>query len=342
MSHSKYSPSSLPRLFKCQKSHSMSEGEPNLGSAAATEGTLAHSVLESLLQNESMPKCPDDMGDIMEVIAMQVEERAGDNTIHAELRVQPGVDGTDGTADVVIEGKDDLIVLDLKYGRVPVPPDSPQLMAYLLGAYKKFGVRKNMAVGVIAPRQDVTWSEITVTEEELLAFEANLKTVIESVESGDAVAVHGSGCRWCLAAYKCKAHLNACVTAGLPDPNEVQAWEFQKYYEGLKEASTRFTQYKEALKQRSLDGDMPPGFKLVKGRGSRRACAIDLDAFAAAYDVDVQTYRTVPAIEKLCDTAGKKALADITITSEGSPRIALKSEPGKAYTSHLDDELFPE
>lgn len=92
-------------------------------------------------------KVDDDMVEAVETYIKTVREYQGDT---GELFVEQslpighitGEEGAEGTGDAIVLRDDEIIVIDLKYGRgVEVEAEeNPQLMLYALGALEKFGL----------------------------------------------------------------------------------------------------------------------------------------------------------------------------------------------------------
>jgi hypothetical protein len=167
--HAKFSPSSLKRVMACAASyaHAQALAEIDLGpqksGEAAREGTIAHAVAELALRKSVTPQSvagkklvleldkkletviiEKDMADFVAVyvdhcrtLAMLADRRFVEQEVHVTTTVQ-GHETRDllwGTADFVAISNERIDVVDLKYGGMPVEPESnPQLICYMLGA----------------------------------------------------------------------------------------------------------------------------------------------------------------------------------------------------------------
>lgn len=214
--HSPLSPSSLHRHMRCAGAYAAEESLPNTTSEAAEEGTLAHEYGAALLQgkpfhmvgvDDEMQKHiagPDGYVNVVRGIA------AGATMLAIEYRVYL-VPFVHGTADVIILYRDadpftggwHLVVIDLKYGNIPVAAaGNEQLCAYLLGAFKLFDglIEIASARGVIfQPRRDGL-SDCYWSRAELADFNQQLLEMVRASADPNALRTPTKkGCLWCRA-----------------------------------------------------------------------------------------------------------------------------------------------
>ncbi len=98
---------------------------------------------------------------------------------------------------------EDLVIGDLKTGRIAVPKDNPQTKIYALAAYKlysKIYPIRFIRIFICQPRVGGT-SEIVMTPKELLDFEKEVlipgaKKALTATEDDARICDH---CKWCLA-----------------------------------------------------------------------------------------------------------------------------------------------
>lgn len=160
MAHAVLSPSSAKRWMTCPGSVALTAHLPDTSSSHADEGTTAHWIAEQILRGQiaeseavgkecpdtKMAVTPDMLRDVMRYVQQVRDIVAGTGgtlLIEQKLLVGQwtGEAGAKGTADVVIMAGDELIVMDLKFGRgVAVDAErNEQLMIYGLGALDAFG-----------------------------------------------------------------------------------------------------------------------------------------------------------------------------------------------------------
>jgi hypothetical protein len=153
--HAKRSPSGAPGWLECAGWASDSKG-----SKFADEGTDAHDLAARCLLDDSSAFAH--MGetlplgtvvnqemciaidDYLEYVRDVVRSTGGTLMVEQRLSIEgiTGEAGAHGTADVVILAGDELIVIDLKYGRgVAVEADhNPQLQIYAAAAAEEFAL----------------------------------------------------------------------------------------------------------------------------------------------------------------------------------------------------------
>ena len=189
--------------------------------------------------------------------------------------------GLFGTADAVIYKRNTktLVVVDYKHGQgIPVEVENnPQLQYYALGALLSFNEPCETVESVIVqPRCQHPdgpirkWSQPSF---KLLDFSADLVKFAEATEKPDAPLVPGGHCHFCPAAGMCPSvHSKALALAqtefgeNLPyDPKtlaEILHWipTLKAWCNSVNEFA-----YHEAIK-----GYIPPGFKLVEKRATRK------------------------------------------------------------------------
>lgn len=198
-------------------------------SAAAEEGTLAHSVLESLIQSH-MASAPVSNPEILERMTALAETiLAQDGVIHPETRVdygdQFGFVNLFGTSDVVRITDDMLEIADLKYGRGVVEVEgNTQLMLYLSGAVRKFGARPMYRLTIYQPRafhKDGYIRSVDVTPAQLEGFNILLEQAIIGNYATKPKYTPGDHCRnYCSAMGSCKAAAKHSIRLFLETPHD--------------------------------------------------------------------------------------------------------------------------
>lgn len=160
--HAKLSPSSSKKWFACPGSITLERDIPSTPSTHSDDGTAMHWVAAECLwvgldafsyvglpitvsgKNEPERKVEftAEMADLTQGYVDTVRKLAEGKTLMVEQRVEfsefVGVPDQFGTADAILLGGDELMLIDLKTGHTPVLVDgNSQLMIYALGALKK-------------------------------------------------------------------------------------------------------------------------------------------------------------------------------------------------------------
>ncbi len=357
--HAKYSPSQLARIIACPGSVAMSEGIEQLPTSPyAAEGTMLHGFMEQYLDTGIMPDVRTDYKVLLEKCMDYIQplkEQA--STVFTELYMMSRVE-TDvaGTADVVLLNDDgtDAHIIDWKFGGgvfVPVL-DNPQFLAYAWLALEKFPTIETVTIHVAQPRLD--------NFDHQLVYKHNIQDWYKFVLSPALRMAEGMGnggpvlnpsldtCRWCRANAICPARhaqVNeeaAQVFALYADieAQKVSAEAVAEFYNKIPSLENAIKAVKDYVRtQCYLKGaDAVPGYKVVKGRGSRKwsVSSDRIIAFMETKGVDIDDLietdiKSVAAVEKL--VKGIKTDPDfckLYQTEYGAASVVPSSDPRPA------------
>lgn len=207
-------------------------GLPSISSPWAEEGTEAHKILELSLRTEIEP------WELTENLEMAIAvstvtkwlKKFMKKNPRAEYYIEHKVDWgylvgyptlvgrtkllpnekkkLEGTSDLPIVTKDEILVTDYKHGfHVVDPQHSKQLRIYLMGLIGKFGKRKGYRLGIFQPRAPHEEGPIRfhpVTQYEMRAFTQQVEHAVEENFSGKGKRVAGTHCHYCPAAATCR------------------------------------------------------------------------------------------------------------------------------------------
>ena len=322
--HATCSPSSAHRWLACPASVWMQQGLPDEDSAFAAEGTAAHEAA-ALALTCGLPVQPTGALDADACAAIQnyvdyVEALSHGHTLRIEhpldISLVTGEPGAHGTADALVTTDDELIVMDLKFGRgVQVSAErNEQLSIYALAALLELPFHtlrriKSVRLVIIQPRLGHV-SEWVCTPAELKAWSAQVhaqaRRVFEILKAdqpqesdfGPAQSV----CRFCRAKATCPAlarKVQDAVGADFEDLTDQDAAGAQAALQNLTPATPEqlsraiaatdlieaWCKAVRAEVERLLLAGVPvPGYKLVQGRKGARAwgCADEVEALMKA------------------------------------------------------------
>lgn len=354
--HARLSPSSAHRWMTCTIAPTLEATMPEETSAFAEEGTTAHAWGEIKLvtylsegnydkikvaDDASMDEYTSDYADYVIAVYEGAKAEIPDAQLHVEQRLDMSewVPGCFGTADAVVVSDSTLHVIDLKYGRgVPVSAgtnagDNPQLSLYAGGAFAFFSPLYDIdtvAVHIFQPRLN-NISTATFKADDLLAWlEQTVKPAAEKAAAGDGEPVAGEHCRFCKVRRRCRARADwAQMLADKRKDAESRMLSEEEIAEILPTLDSITGWCKdiaEEAHERARNGHRIPGYKLVRGRSTRKVSDPDglVERLHEAGKDDSEIYkpREVKTITELEKMLGTKVFGEL---SEG----CIERPPGK-------------
>lgn len=397
--HARLSPSSSARWLTCLASPVMEMGIANTTSEYAAQGTAAHWLAEECLETKDPaaeyldsvlavsergevirdPEINTDgyyHFDIDEEMAQYVQEYVdlvisiqfslpGDLLIEQRLSLEniTGERGARGTADAVIIGETELVVVDLKYGQgVQVEAEeNTQLMMYGLAALQTYdftGDIQTVRLVISQPRRHHT-SEWTISADDLKRWGNEVRVKAARIRSltkdSDLTYLFNpseKACKWCKAAKHCKPYaefVHGTVMKdfkNLNDPlvareatmdNELLALMFERVDLIKAWLKTIETAALEKLTQGQSVGTL----KLVKGRAGARKWAKEdqveeiLTSLLSGDVIYKKKLISPTDTEKLMKSGDLskeewQTLQDLIIKPDGKPTVAPGSDKRKA------------
>lgn len=283
---------------------------------------------------------------------LDVEQRLDMTHIHPDIY---------GTGDAVVyqEKAGWLHVVDLKYGKgvVVEPEENPQLLLYGAGAARRYHNRllNGVTLHVVQPRAPHHYGPVRSWPTDLISlmeFEDVLGDAARRTADPDAPLVPGDHCRFCPALPVCPAARKAAAEAARAEFDEPAGLSGEDLAAVLKEADfigTWVKSVQEYAHAEAVAGRMPPGFKLVAKRASRKwkGTAAEIERGLVLHDVDRDDIYTEPEIRSpaaLEKVLGKKAFAPIekalvakvssgtNLVPEDDPRPSVKADAQQEFS----------
>lgn len=357
----------------CPGSVKMAEGCPNVESEYAKEGTYAHEVASTLLENyfymakKPVPECSKEMMDAVRVYVDFIKKevlnavdmptvKAGHILIEHRFDLSAIHRGLYGTADAVIyfPGQRKLMVVDYKHGAgiaVDVE-ENLQLQYYGLGALLSTGLPcETVELVIVQPRVESEdgpvkrWSFSCV---DIIDFGADLADDAAATEVPDAPLRPGKHCRFCPAApVKCPAvrdRAQAAAKADFATPALTTGYDpevLAKNLAMIPAIEAWITKVHEFAYGEAMHGRLPPGFKLVSKRATRKWVASEEQVVKYMEEAtkkpkaefySTPSLKTPAQMEKLCSKQTGEGLRAMMASVSSGYNLVPESDSRPAVT----------
>lgn len=372
-SHALLSPSDAERWISCPAAIRMDKEVPEEPeSPYAREGTAAHALgeikasfhfgkitkaqfnrrkAEWAKEFETYAEDPEvyaEMEEHTDAYVALLEERVArvpGSEIYLEVRVDPGVPESGGTADAVIVSAVHVEAVDFKYGAgVAVSArGNPQLRLYALGALEEYDILDTVELVYITvhqPRMDHVLTD-EMTPEALYEWRDNvvIPRALLALTDDAPFGPSEDACRWCPSSGRCRAQLESVFT-DLPLDRKPDTLEPEEISDLLGRRA-EIAQWLAAFEKAALDamytqGKVVPGYKIVRSggqRGVRDTARFKETLLNEGFDEDEIMNPGKPKgigdMEKLLGKERFKALLEdsgIVTKSEGREAIAPESD----------------
>jgi hypothetical protein len=396
--HSKWSASGFKKIMLCPGSKVLEVGQPDNTSIYAAEGTAAHELLEMVLTNEVPAlgyvgriiqadgfdiEVTDEMAEYIQGVADRVKDYQGDDGVlfveqklcYADYIGVPREEGW-GTGDVVIARGDEIIVIDLKYGKgqwVDVK-ENPQLSLYGLGALDKFngiaGDFTRVRLVIDQPRISEKPSEWDTTVEKLEAWgRSTARSVVNTCRTAEGNAdLKGDAtwqetflrpgedqCKFCKAKAKCpklRDEVAATVfetTAASPDefaeaelPYTSYASQDADWVAACLNKVDLIEDWCKAIRadadRRLLNGEPVRGYKVVAGKKGHRSWGNATEVEELMKSMRLKT-EEMYSLKLITPTAAEKLTKDGTIGPRQWPKLKalITQADGKPHVAPESD-----
>ena len=379
--HAFLAPSSAERWYHCQKSAWLCDQFPDLGSVFAAEGTEAHSLCEYLLglalgrqglvdprpgmryYTEEMEDCCQGyVAFVLETIEKLKQKESADGReaglpcvyVEQSVDLRRYIPESMGTSDCIVIGRDEVVVIDFKYGMHRVPATSLQLRIYALGACELFSSLydfSSVRMVVYQPRIGNV-DETSMAMDDLYAWARDELSVRAGYAfRGEGEYAVGEWCRNCRARRQCRYLAEdqlALARFEFKDPPLLTDEEIPEILKQAELLEAWIDGVRKYALSTLLSGRKIPGWKAVAGRASRRftddAC-VAARVTAAGMDPYEKKMLGVTALEKLLGRKDfRNLLGDLVVRQDGKPVLVPDTDkrpelvPANVEFSMNDDD----
>lgn len=354
--------------LNCTPSARLGEKYERTSNEAADEGTLAHSLCELLLkrilkrikESDYIAKVKaikanklynSSMMEHCTQFAAYVMERYNsfkDAIIFLEtvLDLSTHIPEGFGTGDVIIISGNEMVVIDLKYGKGVFvdAEENTQMMIYALGAIDNFSMVSNVkkvTMTIYQPRLDnissfmMTVPNLSNWGDELLIPKAKIAF------TGKGKLVAGSHCTFCPAKATCKAHATYNLKLAGEEfdeavqPADLKDTELVELYLRAKQIRSWLSAIEDHMLDKAIKGKNWKGLKLVHGRSVRvMADPVKILQILKSKKFPAKLYLSEPAL--LGITALEKNIGAQEFIKMAGKYIAKPK--GKASLVHADNK----
>lgn len=369
--HALLSASSSSKWLHCPPSARLEKTFPDKETEYMKAGTEAHAKAEEKLTNylngvtESKVECPDKVMDeattdyrdyVLEVLngelAMDPDAQL---MVEEEVDYSPWAPEGFGTSDAIVVSRNELHIIDFKYGEgVPVKAyKNSQLMLYAAGAMRFCELLydfKNITVHIFQPRIGNV-DNYSFTVDELKEWlETTVAPMASKAFAGKGEFNPGEWCKFCKAKATCK-HLTHEMYDLAEEKMDhlLSTEEIAELLPKLGPIAKWAKDLQEYALEQARSGTKYRGYKVVEG-ASRRKITDDLEAMkrlqSAGYpytDITETRLKTITELQKL---VGKnelpKVLGDTLVKPPGAPTLVPESDKRPDITEASAFEAFGE
>ncbi len=364
--HMKLSASGCSRWWECPGSIRMAEGQPNIESEFALEGTAAHALAEHVLKNPPanafyyqkrehlIPNFPkgqkvtEEMADFVQGYVDYVvnlrNETKGDVLLEQKVVAKHIHPMLGGTADTIIkEHFTCLHVVDFKYGAgiAVEAKDNKQMRVY--GVAAAYGEDFPMVkLHIYQPRAEHADGPVRVEEmkmSDLVEWSKELKQKAIATEDPKAPLKTGEHCRWCPGKVVCPAFKadTQLATAGVDvtvanpsflDPVKLTDQQISKIIQNEATIKAWIESVKELALMRLRAGEKIEGVKLVAKRTSKEWLDEDKmkGALSALYGDEAPYEKKLLTVAKAEKLFGKGAIGGLFKLVDNGVTLASQND----------------
>jgi len=289
--------SSCERVMHCTGSVKLSENMPDSSSSFADEGSMKHSVMEAILEED---KTPEEMigyeefghtlseEDVQEAIIpalnhfKEVVKKFGAFDYATEARTKFSDLDAFGTVDILGANENYTFIIDWKFGRgVAVSAVDNSQLRFYAGAGREtpefadmFSRDRKIVLVIIQPnvRDGDPFTYEVIDHDELDIFVNKMKFAVDTVLNGETSLDPGKWCRWCKAAPICNVKQTMAeeiLSRNIKDPT-IDADEFGR----LVRLANEVTDWAKGVHKFAYEelgrGHQVTGYKLVDKLSRRK------------------------------------------------------------------------
>ncbi len=355
MTHSKYSPSKLPRIIDCPASTLFDQQSESHSSKYAEEGTLLHDYLARAILHRKDKVEPIGLNREQTAIlnkSLAIAKKYYGRILGIEEKVtldwlNPTLKDTEGTVDFIAEEDSrNILVLDWKFGagHEVFAKDNPQLYAYAVGIAGLYPDAEAFTLAIYQPRRHGL-DQYIISKDDLIKWA--YKTLIPAISLARGVNPPFNptdrACLWCNGKSRCKHRVElANATAEIAFKAAINKVDLSteeierlllmepfitKFLRELKAAYITLLNNKEV---------QPKYFKLVKGRSNRKWKPNIEEKLTELIDPELLYEAKIISptkAERLVDDNKYKELTKLWYKPDGKPTLARVDDTRQSIES---------
>ena len=353
--HAKLSASGAHRWMSCPGSVKAEENIPEERNKYADEGTLAHEIAANKLNDIYKDQCSDELENVTDKYVEYIKDlksvcyyRFTYLSSKPRVFIEEKIDYSNlvpegfGTADCIIIDREELHIIDFKYGLTPIyAKDNMQLLLYAIGALNTLRIDidvENITMHIVQPRANnfSTW-ELTIKELYSYYKYINYRG-LEALKDDAPRIPSEEACRWCKARFTCYALNNVTKdVVDLINKQDLTNDDIRYVLDNAKLVKTFISSLEQRIYEQIESGGQFEGYKIVEGRSMRKLREDAQEKLVALLGEKAYS-KSIINITELDKLLTKDEVNSLVYLSKGKPRLVKDSSNNESI--EFDSLIF--